>query len=198
MAQSLSFQELLGRVRAGDQEAARDLVQRYEPAIRRAVRFRLTDSRLARAFDSMDICQSVLASFFLRVASGQFDLEKPEQLLTLLVAMARNKVALQVRAQQRQRRDYRRVQGDGLAEMQVAQADPSPSVQVAGKELLEKAERLMSAEERQLVELRKDGLDWDAIAEKLGGTPEALRKKLARAADRVARQLKLDTFSDEG
>jgi RNA polymerase sigma factor (sigma-70 family) len=197
MADALSFQELLRRLRAGDQEAARDLVQRYEPAIRRAVRFRLTDTRLARIFDSMDICQSVLASFFLRVATGQYDLEQPEQLLKLLVAMARNKVALQARAQRRQRRDYRRVQDDDLMKMQVAQADPSPSLQVAGKELLEKAERLMSAEERQLVELRKEGLDWDAIAEKLEGTPEALRKKLARAADRVAHQLKLDTFSDD-
>ena len=54
------------------------------------------------------------------------------------------------------------------------------------------AERLLSAKERQLVELRKEGLEWGAIADKLGGSPEALRKQLARAVDRVAHQLQLD------
>lgn len=197
MSDALTFQELLVRVRAGDQEAARTLVDRYEPAIRRAVRFRLTDSRLARVFDSMDICQSVLASFFVRAAAGQYDIEQPDQLLKLLVAMARNKLALQARAQQRQRRDYRRVQPAGLEEKLIAGDEPTPSVQVAGQELLVEAERLMSAEERQLVELRKEGIEWDAIAQKVGGAPEALRKKLARAVDRVAHQLNLDDFSQD-
>src|SRR5207249_4424725 len=117
--------------RAGDADAARELVQRYEPAIRRVVRFRLADSRLGRVFDSMDICQSVLASFFLRAAAGQFDLEQPEQLLKLLVSMARNKLALQARAQQRQRRDYRRIQPGALEDKQIASDEPTPSVLVA-------------------------------------------------------------------
>lgn len=194
MADAISFQDLVRRVRAGDEEAARELVRRYEPAIRRAARFRLVDNRLARMFDSMDICQSVFGSFFLRVAAGQYDLDQPEQLLKLLVAMARNKVALQARAQRRGRRDYRRVHGDGVEQMQIAQAGPTPSLQVAGKELLEKAEQLLSPEERQLVALRQEGLPWDAIAEKIGDSPEALRKRLDRAMDRVARQLKLDTM----
>jgi hypothetical protein len=42
------------------------------------------------------------------------------------------------------------------------------------------------------VELRKEGLEWAAIAERLGSTPEAVRKKLARGVDRVAAQLHLD------
>ena len=51
-----AFQELIGRVRAGDQDAATELVKTYEPAVRRAVRLRLGDTRLGRAFDSMDVC----------------------------------------------------------------------------------------------------------------------------------------------
>src|SRR5438309_2196398 len=97
-----SFDDLIRRVRAGDQAAAAELVRRYEPAICRAVRFRLADSRLVRLLDSMDICQSVLASFFVIAAAGQYDITQPEQLLKLLVAMARNKLALEARAQQRQ------------------------------------------------------------------------------------------------
>jgi RNA polymerase sigma factor (sigma-70 family) len=197
MSDELSFQKLLERVRAGDAQAARELVQRYEPAIRRAVRFRLTDSRLTGLLDSMDICQSVLASFFVRAAAGQYDLEQPEQLLKLLVAMARNKLAVQARAQQRQRRDRRRLQAAGFDEANFADDAPSPSEHVAMEELLREAERLLSAAEKQLVQLRKDGLEWAAIAAQLGGTPEALRKKLARAVDRVAQQLHLDSYSHE-
>ena len=45
---------------------------------------------------------------------------------------------------------------------------------------------------RRLVELRGEGREWTSIAEEVGGNPEALRKKLARAIDRVAAALGLD------
>src|SRR5437016_2617937 len=78
MTEANAFQDLIRRVRAGDPEAATALVRRYEPAIRRIVRLRLRDRRLRRSFDSLDICQSVLHSFFARAALGQFDLHRPE------------------------------------------------------------------------------------------------------------------------
>ena len=197
MPEPTSFDELIRRVRAGEQDAATELVRRYEGSIRRAVRFRLADSRLVRVLDSMDICQSVFASFFVRTAAGQFDIEQPEQLVKLLVAIARNKLAKQVLRQQRQCRDYRRVQPGEIDAEQLADDDPTPSQIVAGEELLRKADRLLSDEERQLRELRKEGLDWAAIAEQLGSSPEALRKKLARAMDRVAHELDLDDYCHE-
>ena len=52
MSEAPDFEELIRRVRAWDQEAAAELVRRYEPAIRRAARIRLVDSRLRRLFDS--------------------------------------------------------------------------------------------------------------------------------------------------
>src|SRR3954451_3991768 len=104
MPEAPTFEELIRRVRGGDQDAAAALVRRYEPAIRRAVRFRLADARLGGMLDSMDICQSVMKSFFVRAASGQYDLETPEKVLGLLAAMARNKLASQARRQGAQRR----------------------------------------------------------------------------------------------
>src|SRR3954469_15990843 len=93
------FALLIRRVRDGDQQAAAELVRRYEPAIRRAARVRLVDSRLGRLLDSMDICQSVMASFFVRAALGQYEVETSDQLLRLLGSMARNKLANQANAQ---------------------------------------------------------------------------------------------------
>src|SRR6476620_5914312 len=103
------FDQLLHRVRRGESEAAFELVRRYESAIRVAVRTHLSDPALRQQFDSVDICQSVLASFFVRAAAGQYDLREPGQLVALLTRMAHNKLAMQVRSQHQQRRDVRRV-----------------------------------------------------------------------------------------
>jgi RNA polymerase sigma-70 factor (ECF subfamily) len=192
MSEELSFADLIGRVRAGDQEAAALLVKRYEPTIRRAVRFRLVDARLASVLDSMDICQSVLASFFVRSASGQYELDQPEQLLKLLTAMARNKLASAARKHGAERRDFRRTTTAHPEGVDLVARDASPSQQVAAEELLQEAQRRLTAEEQQLVEMRREGRDWAGIARELGSNPVLLRKKLSRALDRVTQQLGLN------
>jgi len=195
-----SFQALIARVRAGDEQAAAELVRRYEPAIRRAARVRLVDTRLNRLLDSMDICQSVMASFFVRAALGQFELETPDQLLRLLARMARNKLAGQVKGLGAARRDFRRAevaQGDcdGVSEggaERIAGRGPTPSRDLAARELLDEALRRLSPEERRILECREQGGQWAQVAAELGSSPEAIRKRLARAVDRVAHELGLD------
>jgi RNA polymerase sigma-70 factor (ECF subfamily) len=182
------FQDLVRRVRAGEEAAASELVRRYESHIRRAVRIRL-DPRLGRLFDSMDICQSVLASFFVRAALGQYELNTPDQLLRLLTTMARNKLTNQANRQRAGRRDYRRVTGDSADERG---RDPTPSREVAARELLHTARQLLTEDERQLLDRREQGQEWNAIAAELGDKPETLRKRLTRAIDRVAHELGLD------
>ena len=117
----------------------------------------------------MDICQSVLAIFFVRVAAGEYDLKEPDDLIKLLLTMTRNKVAEKMRRQHRLRRDSRRTVG-GVEELALAGQDPTPSSVVAGKELLEQVRQRLSEEERQLVELRGHGLSWEEVAVSLGGT----------------------------
>src|SRR5262249_38350479 len=87
MADDQSFAQFIRRIRAGDAQAAAQLLREYESAIRLEVRLRLRDSRLRRLFDSMDICQSVLGSFFVRAAAGEDGLDPPEERLKLRVAM---------------------------------------------------------------------------------------------------------------
>ena len=192
MAEELSFTDLIQRVRAGDEKAATELVRRYEPAIRVAVRVRLTDPGLRRFLDSMDICQSVLANFFVRAAAGQFDLDKPERLMKLLVTMARNKVTNHALKERAARRDQRRVHKGGLDENTLVSPQPSPSQVVANQELLQEFRKKLSAEERQLADQRAQGRSWTEIAEVAGGNPDALRMQLLRAIDRVSRELKLE------
>jgi RNA polymerase sigma-70 factor (ECF subfamily) len=186
-----TFTDFMRRIRAGDEQAAVEMVQRYEPLIRREIRLSLEDRRLCRLFDSMDVCQSVLKSFFVRTAAGQYDLDTPAELQRLLVTMARNKLASAARGAHRQRRDQRRVAGAEQMET-VAAAVPSPSEEVGGRELLERFRKALTDEEKQIADLRGEGLPWADIAARLGGTVQARRMQLARAVERVARELGLD------
>jgi RNA polymerase sigma factor (sigma-70 family) len=187
---SPSFDGLLGRVRSRDTAAAAELVRRYEPAIRRAARIRLADPALRRVLDSVDICQLVLKSFFVRAALGQYpNLDTAEDLVKLLVKMAQNKVADQARRERARRPRSGAVEtGSGVVE-QLAGAQDNPFEQAALRDLLERFRASLSDEERQLADLRLQGRGWDEIAAMRNGSPEALRKKLERAVARVAQEL---------
>jgi RNA polymerase sigma-70 factor (ECF subfamily) len=192
-----SFAGFLRRIRSGDQGAAAELVRLYEPAIRLEVRRRLSDPGLLPLLGSMDVCQSVLASFFVRVGVGQYDLEGPGQLLGLLVAMARNKLASHVRRQHRQRRDSRRRAANADERLrECLDHAGAPDRLAEGKELLEKVRQALTAEERQLAELRAEGLTWPEVAARVGGQAQARRRQLGRALSRVARQLGLEEVAD--
>jgi RNA polymerase sigma-70 factor (ECF subfamily) len=186
--------DIIIRIRAGDSVAAYELVRKYEPVIRSRIRIwlRMQDARLRRVFDSMDVCQSVMASFFVRAAAGQYDLDRPEQLIGLLVQMARHKLAHKVNKLTAQRRDIRRTSGLEEAPRSLA---PGPDVVYAGRELLEAVRRRLSEDERRIADRRGQGDDWAAIAAEVGGTPDGVRMKLGRALDRVTEQLGLDELN---
>lgn len=193
MPDAQTFASFMQRIRAGDQQAAVELVSQYESLIRREVRLHLEDRRLYRLFDSMDVCQSVLGSFFLRVAAGQYDLDHPEQLVRLLVTMTRNKLASAARSQHRQRRDQRRLTPLDQQQMaSLADPHPGPDSAVSGQEMLRLFRNALSDEERQLVDLRNEGFDWGDVAARMGGSANARRMQLSRAAERVARELGLE------
>ncbi len=186
------FSLLIERVRAGDQDAAALLVQQHASAVRRAVRFRLTHPRLRAVLDSMDICQSVLASFFVRAAAGQYELESPQQLVNLLATMARNKLASHARKERAQLGTASLDETQACELPAAASSEPDPARMMIAKELYQIALDHLTAEERDLVELRKQGHDWATIAEGKHSSPVALRKQLSRALDRVLSEVGLE------
>jgi len=177
MSERLSFPELIQRVRRG------------EPAIRRAARFRLGEAGLRATLDSVDICQSVLASFFVRAATGQYEIDDPQQLLNLLVTMARNKVINHARHEQSAGRQHRQVSMAGASGEQLIARAPGPERALSAADLLQEVYRRLSPEERALVERRNAGRDWASIAQELGDNAVVLRKRLSRALNRITRQL---------
>jgi RNA polymerase sigma-70 factor (ECF subfamily) len=187
-----SFVELIGRVRKGDAAAAEELWREYEPLLRREVRLRMRDPRLRQRFDEDDVCQSVMASFFVRASMGQFDLTGPEHLRHLLAQMGRNKLFSQARRHTAERRDCRRGEqlppNDGGA----GREQSSPSQTIALRELLHEFRDRLTEEERQLADLRADNRSWQEIASELGGSADGRRVQLNRAIARVAQELGLE------
>jgi RNA polymerase sigma-70 factor (ECF subfamily) len=186
------FRELIRRVRAGDDQAAAELVHVYEPHVRRAVRIRLGVARLRRVVDSMDISQSVLGTFFIRAAAGQFQLDTPRQLVSLLARMAENRVRDWQRRYSALRRDKRReVSLSRLAHEPMART-LTLTQERDSAETLEEVLLRLSPDDRELVERRRAGDSWATIAEDIHKTPDALRMQLRRAVDRALQELELD------
>lgn len=187
------FQLQIARVRVGDPAAAAELIREYEPEVRRLIRVRLTDPKLRVFADSADISQSVLRVFFVKVAAGQYDLGEPANLLRLLVTMIRNKVLDVAR-----KPAVRRAQpvGPGTLEAVPGRGE-TPSQLMAGEELIAAARRLLTPDERDIADRRVGGASWQEIASTLGSTPDAARKKLDRALERVCRELGIERGSDE-
>ncbi len=190
MTDDHSFLELMSRVRAGERDAAAEMIREFEPELRREVRARMTRRHLRRVVDSTDICQSVFGNFFLRLSLGQFDLARPQDLVRLLATMARNKVI------DKHRREQHRG-GDTLLSLEVLLKEPESSDDrpvdvVIQNDLIVEVQSRMTAEEREISERRQLGQSWDTISEAMNSGSEALRKRLTRALDRISNELSLE------
>ena len=187
------FEDLVRRVRAGERQAAADLVRQFDPEIRRYIRLRLTDPSLYRVFDSDDVLQSVLGNFFVRLIAGQYDLKEPEQLIRLLMTMAHNKIVDYARKPAVRRRSH----CDSSVWRAFAAKGQSPSEIVANEEILREVQDRLTEAERRIVELRGKGRSWQEVADVCGGTADGVRKTHERALDRVCKELGLDWDRDE-
>ena len=116
-----------------------ELIRKYEPAILREARLRLGPS-LRPLFDSMDLCQSVLGSFFVRIAAGHYELDSPARLMKLLVVMTRNKVREKAR---------RRHEGE-LGAREPLAAGEDHANRILNQDFLSEFRRRLSDDERVL------------------------------------------------
>ena len=196
MDSSKDFAEFIRRIRSGDEDAARELIQHYEPQLRIIARVRLTDPRLRSVLDSMDICQSIYAKFFAGAAAGKFHLESPKDLMNLLATLVNNKVIDKAKAANAQKKGGKQSNPLNVDTLDLPGADETPSTIVSNKELLEKVRERLSPEERDLADLRRDGKTWEFISARFGQPAELLRKRYKRAINRVTVELGLESSPD--
>ena len=161
------LQLLLERVRHGDENAARELLEHFEPHVRRVVRQRLPFV-LRSKFDSMDFVQSVWGDFFPRLRRGEIDFADSRQLARFLVVMARTKVANEVRRRAGTKKfDLQKEVAIGTRDLPVQGRDPTPSQHLMAHERLDELLSGRPKLHQKLLRMRSEGCTFDEIAARL-------------------------------
>ena len=174
--------DLIARARAGDEIAVKDLLGRFEGEVRMVVRGRLP--RVLRSqFDSMDFVQAVWTSVLTRDGPDLARFDNSQRLMGYLAAVARNKVFAEHRRQTRTHKyDLKREEplyvrkGSREVLREVPGTDPSPSQDAQAHDRLAQLLEGRSTLERQVVDLRRSGLTYDEIAERLEIHESAVRR----------------------
>jgi RNA polymerase sigma factor (sigma-70 family) len=170
----------LARIRAGDQDAARELLTRYEAEVRLVVRRQLP--RLLRSrFDSLDFLQSVWGSFFRRVRIGPAEFEDSRHLVAFLARAAKNKVIDEYRRAASRKQDMHREEplwGEGAAPREVAARADTPSQVAEAREAFGRLCDLLPRDRRAVLELKAEGLSSRDIGERLGISERTVQRVL--------------------
>lgn len=169
--------DLIARAVDGDQVAWTELFERSYPKIRRSIRRRM-DSRLRRRCDSVDIANSVMKDFCAKI--GQLEFESMQAMEAFLIKAADQKLIDEHRRQHGLKRNVRLERPAEVARW-VATKQPSASTLVELDEdydqILRKAR---SDEERQIVEMRRDGESNEDISDSTGFSPRTIQRCLQR------------------
>ncbi|MCA9036262.1 MAG: sigma-70 family RNA polymerase sigma factor [Planctomycetaceae bacterium] len=171
---------LIAQVQGGDEEAAKRLLDEFGPHIMRVVRRRL-NPRLRERYDSQDFTQAVWASFFGDLPSaGKFT--KANELIQFLCRVASNKVIDAGRRAKVRREQHIGDQdnGDVQRDNRLQLAEPTPSQHVMAQEKWDNLLQDEPAADRQLLQMRRQGLTQPEIAERLGISERQVRRVLSR------------------
>ncbi|MFO0909339.1 MAG: sigma-70 family RNA polymerase sigma factor [Isosphaeraceae bacterium] len=190
----------LERIRAGDEDAARDLLTRYEAEVRLVVRRQLP--RLLRSrFDSLDFLQSVWGSFFRRVRNGPSDFEDSRHLVAFLARAAKNKVIDEYRRAASRKQDMSREEPlwvDGTRPKDVPSDVDSPSEVAQANEAFGRLRDLLPEERRTILELKAQGLSSREIGDRLSISERTVQRVLEDLRRKAEAQWQLDRQRELG
>lgn len=182
------YAALMECVRAGDDEAMGELIERYGPAMEQTAR-QLIGPTLQSQFDATDLVQSVQITLWVGLWTGRFSLPTPECLLALTRILLRRQVA---RHWRKAKSELSRSQDVGLDETS-ADRDRRASSQETDQEpgtdfndLLEHFLGQLDSTDRRLVKLRVQGHTIAAAARLLNLQPGCLRMRMARLRTKFA------------
>ena len=187
------FEAWVGRLRAGDEEAARRLVELFATRLLGLAEHRL-DRRVRRRVEPEDVLQSVFRTFFRRQSEGEVVLGDWEGLWGLLAQITARKCINAAKHHRRLRRDPAREVALDFATLGPSAAgrrEPAPDVFVMVSDALEHAQRGLGERDRQVVALWLLGYPPQEIAALL----DCSRSTVFRVRDILRRRLR-EALSD--
>jgi RNA polymerase sigma-70 factor (ECF subfamily) len=185
-----SFEQIMGRLRTGDAEAAAQVFHRFAGRLIGLARTRL-DARLRQNVDPEDVLQSAYKSFFLRYGDGQFDPHNWESLWALLTVITLRKCG-------RWRERFHAGRRDLNAEVPQApdpeasgttweglDREPTPAEAALLAETVEQLLRDLDEREREIVSLALQGY----TAPEIGNQLNRPRRTVYRILERIKKHL---------
>ena len=192
MADGDSFSDVMSRLRAGDQAAAREVFQRFVGKLIGLARSQL-DSVLGRKVDPEDVVQSAYKSFFLRHGAGKLEVKDWGNLWGLLTVITLRKCLDRVEYHQAECRD---VQREAAARpgtpgtepwWQAVAREPSPEEAAVVVETVEQLMRDLAENERPILEMSLQGFTTLEICQRLGLAERSVRRLRERVRKRLER-----------
>lgn len=177
---------LLARWRAGDQQAASELFQRYATRLVALARGRLSE-KLSSRVDAEDVVQSAYRSFFAESGAGRFQVERGGDFWQLLVTITLHKLQHHVARHTAQKRAVAREQTFGSEDsLHGIQADvfakePSPVEAMALADELQQVMARLEPYQRAMLELRLQGNSLAEIAAESQCSVRTVIRVLGRA-----------------
>ena len=176
-------QYLLERFRQGEQDAATQLYLRYATRLQ-SLALSQTSPQLATRFDPEDVVQSVFRTFFRRVSRGLYDVPPGEELWSLFLVLALNKIRTLSKYHGAQKRDVRRTIGSDRLDgpYEPCQSGDETSLLVLRlviNDLLD----VLPETNRSIVELRIQGYKADDIVR--------MTERSKRTVERILQEFRL-------
>jgi RNA polymerase sigma factor (sigma-70 family) len=170
---------------AGDEEAAREIFERYSRRLTALAEKQLSH-RLAQRLDGEDIVQSVFRTFFARSARGEFQVNASVNLWQLLVTITLAKVRSQARRHVADKRNVGAEAGDGREWLsQIAAAGPSAEEAAILVEQMELLLKGLPDTYAEILQLRLNGESRSDIAGILGISRQTVYRSLNLMCDRL-------------
>jgi RNA polymerase sigma-70 factor (ECF subfamily) len=189
---TVDFAQLMQRLQAGNEDAAREIHQRYTPGLLALARRQLSTSVRGKV-DPESVVQSVYGSFFQRHHDQEFpDLGDWNDLWGLLTVITLRKCANRRRYHHQARRDVRREGGharraeDSGTPWEPADHEPTPHEAAVFTETLDQMLDSLEGRERDIIELLLQGHTVEEVRCRVGCGERTVR----RVRDRVRQKLR--------
>jgi RNA polymerase sigma-70 factor (ECF subfamily) len=182
-------QALVDLWRNGDEDAAREIAERYMERLLMLAQRRISQ-RLSSRVDAEDIVQSAYRTFFRRVKEGQFTFAEQDDLCKLLMRITLHKTLRRIAFHKAAKRDpsQETEQGEHHRErlLTLLDREPTPEAKCEFFDHLERFMSKLSPDERKVLELRLLGHSTEEIAKQLS-TPERTwyDRKVRRALEHI-------------
>jgi RNA polymerase sigma-70 factor (ECF subfamily) len=175
---------LLEKLAGGETEAAERVFRDYAPFLRAMVRRRLTP-RLRAKFDSADVVQSVWADVLDGLRHAEWQFSDHDRLRAFLARVTYNHFVNNCRRHSPALEREERLPDEASSALLERNQSP-PSQVVQADELWETIMELCPPAHRELVKLRRQGLEVADLAERTGLHESSVRRIFYELAKRLA------------